>query len=180
MSKARIQKFASLSATDGRISRGSAMKRLSTGLLIAVLLFAPVMAEEVPFATPPYDRNPSESAVGTLANIMENIQLRHIKLWFIGKAKNWDLLNYEAQKLETDFFVAAGFYRNLPVDNVVLVDQPLRRLMEAAKKKDYSLYAKAFDELTAGCNSCHVAGQIAYIRIQTPRSSPFGDQNYER
>ena len=44
-------------------------------------------------------RNPSESAVGTLANIMATVQLRHIKLWFAGKAKNWDLVNYEAQKL---------------------------------------------------------------------------------
>lgn len=156
------------------------MKRFSTGFLIAVFMFTPVTAEEVPFATPPYSRSPSESAVGTLANIMQNIQLRHIKLWFAGKSKNWDLLNYEAQKLEDDFFVAAGFYRNLPVDNIVLVEKPLRRVMEAAKKKDYSLYARAFDELTAGCNSCHVAGQVGYIRIQVPKSSPFSDQNYER
>ena len=156
------------------------MKRLSIGFLIALFMFVPVMAEEVPFATPKYDRNPSESAVGTLANIMANIQLRHIKLWFAGKARNWDLLNYEAKKLEDDFIVAAGFYRNLPIDNVVLVANPLRDLMEAAKKKDSSLYAKAFDELTAGCNSCHVAGQVAYIRIQVPKVSPFSDQSFER
>jgi hypothetical protein len=156
------------------------MKRFFIGFLIAVFMFAPVMAEEVPFAAPKYDRSPSESAVGTLANIMATIQLRHIKLWFAGQAKNWDLLNYEAQKLEDDFILAAGFYRNLPIDKVVLVDKPLNRLMEAAKEKDYSLYAKAFDELTAGCNSCHVAGQVAYIHIQKPKSSPFTDQSYER
>jgi len=156
------------------------MKRLLTGSLIAVFMFASVMAEELPFATPKYDRNPSESAVATLANIMVTIQLRHIKLWSAGKSKNWDLLNYEAQKLEDDFIAAAGFYRNLPVDNLVLVDRPLQRLMEAAKEKDYSLYTKAFDELTAGCNSCHVAGQVGFIHIQLPKSSPFSDQSYER
>jgi hypothetical protein len=156
------------------------MKRLPTGILIAVLMFAPVMAEEVQFATAPVERNPSESAVGTLANIMATIHLRHIKLWFVGKAKNWDLLNYEAKKLEDDFVAAALFYRNLPIDNVLLVEKPLQRLMEAAKRKDYSLYAKAFGELTAGCNSCHVAGQVAYIQIQVPKSSPFSDQSYER
>ncbi len=153
------------------------MKLFPTGFLIVVLMLAPVMAEEVPFATPPY---PSEPAVGTLANIMGNIQLHHIKLWFIGKAKNWDLLNYEAQKLENDFYIASGFYRSLPIDNITLVAKPLRRLMEAANKKNYSLYAKAFDELTAGCNSCHVAGQVGYIRIHVPKSSPFSNQNYER
>jgi len=156
------------------------MKRLLTGSLIAVFMFASVMAEELPFATPKYDRNSSESAVGTLANIMVTIQLRHIKLSSAGKAKNWDLLNYEAHKLEDDFIAAAGFYRNLPVDNLVLVDRPLQRLMEAAKEKDYSLYTKAFDELTAGCNSCHVAGQVGFIHIQLPKSSPFSDQSYER
>jgi hypothetical protein len=160
--------------------KGSAMKRFLTGFLIAVFMLAPVMAEQVPFATPPSDRNPSESAVGTLANIMATIQLRHIKLWFVGKAKNWDLLNYEAKKLEDEFIAAALFYRNLRIDNVLLVNKPLERLMEAAKKNDYSLYTKAFDELTAGCNSCHVAGQVGYIHIQLPKSSPFSDQSYER
>lgn len=156
------------------------MRRFSTGILLAVLMLSPAAAEEVPFATPPVGRNPSEVAVGTLANIMANIQLRHIKLWFVGKARNWDLLNYQAQKLEEDFFAAAGFYRNLPIDNIVLVERPLKRLMEAAKTKDYPLYAKAFDELTAGCNSCHVAGQVPFIRIQAPRTSPFSDQRFER
>ncbi len=156
------------------------MNRFLNGLLIAFFMFAPAMAEESPFATPKYDRTTSESAVGTLANIMANVQLRHMKLWSAGKARNWDLMNYEARKLEDDFIAAAGFYRSLPIDNVVLVDQPLKRLMEAAKGKNYSLYTKAFDELTAGCNSCHVAGQVGYIRIQIPSSSPFSDQSYGR
>jgi len=154
------------------------MKLLPTGILVVALMFAPAMAaEDVPFASPPFR---SEPAVGTLANIMANIQLRHIKIWSIGKAKNWDLLNYEAQKLEQDFYIASGFYRSLPIDNVTLVANPLKRLMEAANKKDNLLYAKAFDELTAGCNSCHVAGQVGYIRIQVPKSSPFSNQNFER
>ena len=155
------------------------MKRFPTGFLIVALMLAPVMAQEVPFATPQY---PLEPAVVSLANIMMgNIQPRHIKLWLIGKAKNWDLLNYEAQKLEKDFYIASGFYLGLPIDNITLVAKPLRRLMEAANKKDYPLFTKAFDELTAGCNSCHVAGQVGYIHIQVPKSSsPFSNQNIER
>jgi hypothetical protein len=152
------------------------MKRFLSVLLTAAFMLAPVMAQESPFATPKYRRSSAESAVGTLANIMAIIQVRHIKLRSAGTAKNWELLNYLAQKLEDDFIVAAGFYQNLPVDNVVLVDRPLKRLMEAAKNKDYQLYTKAFDELTEGCNSCHVAGQVGFIHIQSPKSSPFSDQ----
>lgn len=172
MLKVWIQKFA-----NGRTS-GFNMKRFPTGFFFLVLMLAPVRAEEVPFADP----FPSEPAVGTLANIMMgSIQPRHIKLWFIGKAKNWDLLNYEAQKLERDFYIASGFYKSLPIDNITLVATPLRHLKEATNKRDYSLYTKAFDELTAGCNSCHVAAQVRYIRIQVPKSSsPFSNQNIER
>ena len=111
---------------------------------------------------------------------MVTIQLRHIKLWFVGKAKNWDLLNYEAQKLEDDFIVAAAFIGIFQLIMSCSWDKPLRGLIEAAKKKDFSLYAKAFAELTAGCNSCHVAGQVGYIRIQAPKSAPFSDQSFER
>jgi hypothetical protein len=78
--KGSNSEFASVLRTN---RKGSAMKRFLTGFLIAVFMLAPVMAEQVPFVTPPSDRNPSESAVGTLANIMATIQPRHIKLWFI-------------------------------------------------------------------------------------------------
>jgi hypothetical protein len=163
-----------------RLSKRNNMKLFSAGLLAAVLAFVPAMAEEIPFATPPYNRSPNESAVGTLANSMVFIQIRHNKLWFAGKARNWDLVDYEAQKLQDDFVTAAGFYRNLPVDNVVQADKPLKRLMEAARTKDPALLDKAFDELTAGCNACHVAGQVGYIRIQQPKSSAFYNQSYRR
>jgi len=166
--------------TDDEMRASSAIKRLSVGLLAVVLVLTPVMAQDVPFATPPSSRTPSESAVGTLANIMLNMQLRHIKLWFAGKAKNWDLIKYEAEKLKADFGVAAGYYRGLPVENIGVAANPLNRLIEAAAKKDYSLYSSAFNELTDGCNSCHAAAQIGFVRIRVPKTLPFDNQSVER
>jgi hypothetical protein len=156
------------------------MKRWLFGFLAAVLLLTPAMAQDVPFATPPSSRNPSESAVETLANIMLNMQLRHIKLWFAGKAKNWDLIKYETEKLQADFYLAAGFYRNLPIENIESAAKPLELLKEAATKKDYLLYSKSFGELTEGCNSCHAAAQIGFVRIRPPTSLPFDNQTYGR
>jgi hypothetical protein len=158
----------------------AAMKRLSAGLLAAVLVLTPVMAQNVPFATAPSSRNALESAVGALANIMLNMQLRHIKVWFAGKVKNWDLAKYEAEKLKDDFDAASGFYRGLPVEDIVTAAKPLNLLIEAATKKDYALYSKSFNELTDACNSCHVAGQVGIVRIRVPRTPPFDNQNYER
>ena len=166
--------------TYDRISTRSALKRLSASLLAAALVLSPVMAQNVPFAIPPSSRNPSESAVGTLANIMLNMQLRHIKLWFAGKAKNWDLVKYEAEKLKADFDVAAAFYRGLPVENVLVAAKPLNDLIEAAAKKDSALYTRTFNDLTDGCNSCHAAAQIGFVRIRAPKTLPFDNQIYQR
>jgi len=157
-----------------------ARRRLGAGVLAGILLLTPAMAEDVPFATPPSSRSPSESAVGTLANIMLNVQQRHIKLWFAGKTQNWDLVKYEADKLQSDLKLAAGFYRNLPVEDVLLAARPLDTLSEAATKKDAALFSKAFGELTRACNSCHAAGQVGFVRIRIPKSVPFDNQIYER
>ncbi len=156
------------------------VKRIAGGLLAGALMLAPVMADDVPFATPPSSRNPSEAAVGTLANIMLNMQLRHIKVWFAGKAKNWELVKYEAEKLKADFDAATGFYRGLPVDDIVTAAKPLNQLIDAAAKKDGALFAKSFNELTDACNSCHAAGQVAVVRIRVPRTSPFDNQTFQR
>ena len=169
-----------MSLTNDKMPASAATKRVSASILAVALMLTPVMAQDVPFATPPSSRNPSESAVGTLANIMLNMQLRHIKLWFAGKAKNWDLVKYEAEKLKADFAIAAGFYRGLPVENVGVAANPLNRLIEAAAKKDYSLYSSTFNELTDGCNSCHAAAQIGFVRIRVPKTLPFDDQSFER
>ncbi len=169
-----------MSVTRDKVSSSAALKCLSASLLAVVLMLTPAMADDVPFATPPSSRSPSESAVGTLANIMLNMQLRHIKLWFAGKAKNWDLVKYEAEKLKADFDVAAGFYRGLPVENIVAAANPLNRLIEAAAKKDYSLYSSTFNELTDGCNSCHAAAQIGFVRVRVPKALPFDNQIFER
>lgn len=154
------------------------MKPILAGMVITSLMALTAKADDVPFATPKFDRSASEEAIGTLANIMTTIQLRHEKLWNAGRSKNWNLLNYEAKKLADDFVVAAGFYRNLPIDNILLVERPLNHLMGAAKTKDSALFLKAFDEFTAGCNSCHAAGQVGFVKIRVPTSPSFTNQHF--
>jgi hypothetical protein len=169
-----------MSMTGDKSSATAAAKRLSAGLLAAALVLTPVMADDVPFATPPSSRNPSEAAIGTLANIMLNMQLRHIKVWFAGRAKNWDLVKYEAEKLKADFDAATGFYRGLPVEEIVAAAKPLNVLIDAAAKKDDALFTKSFNQLTDACNSCHAAGQVGVVRIRVPRTPPFDNQTFQR
>jgi hypothetical protein len=72
------------------------MKRLLLlGIAIAVLSAA-AFGEEVPFAAPPLAIQGQQiPPVAPLGDIMGKIQLRHIKIWYAMKQRNWGLLDYE-------------------------------------------------------------------------------------
>jgi hypothetical protein len=169
-----------MSMIVNKMRASAALKHGSAGLFAALLMLTPVMADDVLYATPPSTRTATEAAVGTLANIMLNMQLRHIKVWSAGKAKNWELVKYEAEKLKADFDAATGFYRGLPVDDIVAAAKPLNVLIDAATRKDDALYSRSFTELTNACNSCHAAGQVGIVHIRVPRTPQFDNQTFER
>jgi mono/diheme cytochrome c family protein len=152
---------------------------LSLSAALAMITVLPAFGDEVPFAAPPLPvpGQPSNS-VASLADIMGQIQLRHIKLWYAIKFKNWGLLDHELQQTKDSLTDAAMLYRNIPVEYAGSAAKPLTSLQEAAKAKDISKLKRGFDELTAACNSCHQAGGVAFILIKTPSSSPFGDQEF--
>jgi hypothetical protein len=113
-----------------------------------------------------------------LGDIMGIIQLRHIKLGFAGKLGNWPLADYEAGQIKSSLEDAAGFYRSIPVEALTLTADPLKRIGEANAAKDEASFAKAYGDLTAACNACHVAVGRPFIVIQVPTASPFSDQSF--
>ena len=60
---------------------------------------------------PPTPPNPAPAATGPtaeaytlgLGEIMGLQQMRHVKLWFAGQAKNWELASYELDELTEGF-----------------------------------------------------------------------------
>src|SRR5664280_2951147 len=52
----------------------------------------------------------NEQYVPRLGDIMNGVQTRHIKLWFAGKAQNWDLATYELRQLKAGLLEAAVLY----------------------------------------------------------------------
>lgn len=52
-------------------------------------------------------------------------QLEHLKLWYAGKAKNWDLAAYELRQLTNSLAEAAVFYPAVPISNVTTMREPL-------------------------------------------------------
>jgi hypothetical protein len=120
----------------------------------------------------------NQAYVPALGDIMSATQLRHIKLWFAGKLKNWDLASYELRQIRTSLEDAANLYHGIPVAYVGATLDPIRAIGAAIEAKDGARFAKGFNDLTAGCNSCHAGIGRGFIVIQVPTVSPFSDQSF--
>lgn len=57
---------------------------------------------------------------------MVAIQSRHMKLWFAGKALNWELAAYELCQLDTGLMEAATLYPGIPVNDVTTMAKPAK------------------------------------------------------
>ena len=153
-------------------------------LIVAFALVATVAAsgDDVPFAAPPLPRpgEPDTSNLVSLGDIMGETQLRHIKLWYAGSSGDWDLVNYEVDRIGESLRRAATLYANIPVASVKSAEDPLIGMRDAVATKNTKGFMHSYTALTAACNACHVAGHVGFIRIQTPTASPFSDEVFSR
>jgi hypothetical protein len=113
-----------------------------------------------------------------LGDIMGKIQLRHIKLWFAGNARNWELATYEVDEIKASLEKAADLYRGIPVELVTNTADAIHTIAAAIEAKDNAGFAKGYSELTLACNACHQGIGRSFIVIQTPTASPFTDQSF--
>ncbi len=149
-------------------------------LSTALFLFASAaLAQETPFAQQPYRPGASnETMVLSLGDLMGIAQWRHLKLWQAGKAENWKLVAFEADKLKESLYRAALLYVNIPTGLIKAADAPLTTIGEAAAAGNAKAFATGFAKLTEACNTCHVAGGIGFVRMRTPTASPFSNQDF--
>jgi hypothetical protein len=132
----------------------------------------------VAFATTEADAQQAADSQPTIADIMILQQMRHIKLWFSGRAANWPLADYEIDQLKDGF---DDIDQRLGGSTVAkAVGSGIAALEKAVERKDRAAFADAFDQLTAGCNSCHRSLDHAFIAIQRPTSLPYSNQSFAR
>jgi hypothetical protein len=129
----------------------------------------------------------AEAFVPGLGEIMSLQQMRHVKLWFAGKAGNWKLASYEVDELGEGFDDAVKFHpthKDSPValKDVIpkMVTPPLDELRQAIEKQDSTAFNAAYDHLTEACNGCHVATNFEFNRVQRPTSNPYPNQAFEK
>jgi hypothetical protein len=111
-----------------------------------------------------------------LGDIMNAVQLRHMKLWFAGKALNWELAAYELRQIMAGLSEAASLYPGIPVSNITTMANPVRSIADAIEAKDIGRFTRAFVEMTDGCNACHKSTGRAFIVMRTPWEQPFSNQ----
>jgi len=121
----------------------------------------------------------TSSAGGSEANIGDIMgfqQERHLKLWFAGRVGNWPLADYEIGKLKDGFDDIDKLIGGETVGKAVGV--PITAIEKAIENKDKDSFTRAFDQLTAGCNSCHRTLDHAFIVIQRPTMLPYSNQSF--
>ena len=118
-----------------------------------------------------------------LGEFMMATQIRHAKLWFAGKARNWPLAAYEVDEIKEGLEDATKIrptYEGIPVADMIktILNPKIEQLEKAVEGKNSAQFIAAFDALTEGCNSCHTNAGKPFIRIQRPTAPPFSNQDF--
>ena len=154
------------------------MKPMLTFAVLALALLAPARAAEEGHAP-----GAKGSYASGLGEIMSLQQMRHLKLWLAGAAKNWPLADYELDELKEGFDDIVKFCPtkdDMPIGQMAgsTAVPVLPDLKAAIDARDGRKFAGAFDKLTAACNACHQATKHEFIVIQRPTSSPYSNQSF--
>jgi len=152
------------------------MKR---SVIVAAIALAGALAWPE-LAAPQEAKEPYASGLG---EFMTATQLRHAKLWFAGKAKNWDLASYEIDEIKEGLEDAEKQFPThdgMPVADMIktIIDPAIEELEKAVEAKSSAKFAVAFDNLTKACNTCHAGAKKEFIRIQRPTAPPLSNQNF--
>jgi hypothetical protein len=122
-----------------------------------------------------------QPSMSDLMNI--GVQPRHIKLWMAGKEQNWEYAAYELGELRGAFTRVGRTqptYRALDVPQVIVAytKASMEALDLAIKARDAKAFGKAYSELTASCNACHVGAEHSMVVIKVPNATGFVDQEF--
>ncbi len=133
-----------------------------------------------PAGSPP-SAVPVVMTMGDLMNTL--VQPRHLKLGLAGEAQNWPLAKYGLEQLRAAFaniVAAKPKFSGMPVGQLVDValTAPLNAIDAAIKQQDAKKFAAAYEQLSQGCNACHMELDHPYVVIKTPDASAFPNQDF--
>jgi hypothetical protein len=112
------------------------------------------------------------------------VQPRHIRLYYAGQAKNWEMAAAEARDLRQSFDRLKQTLPNYEGNDVAqavsgFMTKELDALDAAIAAADEQKFAGAYQQVTAGCNNCHTYMEHPFLVIKTPtRNAELSDQDF--
>lgn len=143
--------------------------------------FGPGHEKEEPAKSIFENRNaakPEEKEI-EIADLMLYIQHFHQKVYLAAKAGNTSLSKFYLDEMGEKMkeIADAAIW-----SNGVNISQNMRTYglpqVDAMLKKTPEMIYRDFDNLTQGCNSCHVASKHANIKIKTPVDAAYPNQDF--
>jgi hypothetical protein len=136
-------------------------------------------------AAPPGPPPSAVPVVMTMGDLMDTlVQPRHQKLGLAGQAQNWPLAKYALEQLRAAFaniVAAKPKFSGMPVGQLVDValTAPFNAVDTAIKMQDPKRFAAAYEQITQGCNACHMELDHAYVVIKPADVSAFPNQDFK-
>ena len=140
-----------------------------------LLLASGALAEDV--------KKPEPYVPGLGEFMTSAVQPHHIKIWMAGHAGNWPLAAYEAKELRETFEDITTYqaaWNNFPIGKLAETNlvPPLDEMDKAILGKNQADFKKAYDKVTAACNSCHQATGNEFVSVKAPSGADFPDQDF--
>jgi hypothetical protein len=154
------------------------MIAIATAVIVAIGL-----ATVRSLASEPEAAHLAPAYVPSISDLMiATIQPRHERLWRAAQDGNWDFAAYEFGNLKGAFNRLGPSHPtehdiSFPEMIASVTEQPFNELNSAIHSKDGTAFAKAYDELTDACNSCHQALNHGVVQIRVPSRRSASDLN---
>lgn len=124
-----------------------------------------------------------------MVDVMADYQRYADKIYFAGKAENWELAGWYLWKLrKASWVVADGLvteYRSVEDYDVADLTQSmlwpaLDGLDSAVEAKNPVSFQKSYEALINTCNACHQVSQHGFVKVVEPDTPTHRNQQYGR
>jgi hypothetical protein len=111
------------------------------------------------------------------------VQPRHLKLYYAGQAKNWELAAFQLRELRgalARIGRTIPTYRKNDVNAAVasIFADKITAVDVAIKAADPAKFTAAYAEMTGACNACHAGMEHAFLVIKVPDAMVFPNQEF--
>jgi hypothetical protein len=81
-----------------------------------------------------------------------------------------DLAKHELGHTQTSIQDALQHFPNILAADMTIMTEPIQEIREAIEAKSRTKFGKAFENVTAACNSCHTSANADSIVVRVPRT----------